>query len=29
MKLGIIETDEKDGLFKGIERIAFYIIIEF
>jgi hypothetical protein len=29
MKLGIIKTDKRDRLFKDIERIAFYIIIEF
>jgi hypothetical protein len=28
MKLGIIEADERDGLFKDIKRIAFYTTIE-
>jgi hypothetical protein len=29
MKLSIVEADERDRLFKGIERIAFYTTIEF
>jgi hypothetical protein len=29
MKLGIIKADERDRLFKGIERVAFYTTIEF
>jgi hypothetical protein len=29
MKLNIIETNERDRPFKGIERIAFYTTIEF
>jgi hypothetical protein len=29
MKLGIIEADEKNKLFKGIERVALYTTIEF
>jgi hypothetical protein len=29
MKLSIIKADERDKLFKNIEKIAFYIIIEF
>ena len=29
MKLGIIKTDERDGPFKNIKRVALYTIIEF
>jgi hypothetical protein len=29
MKFGIIKADERDRLFKGIERIALYTTIEF
>jgi hypothetical protein len=29
MKLSIIKADERDRLFKGIERVAFYTTIEF
>jgi hypothetical protein len=29
MKLGIIEADERDRPFKGIERVALYTTIEF
>jgi hypothetical protein len=28
MKLGIVEADERDGPFKGIERVALHITIE-
>jgi hypothetical protein len=28
MKLSIIEADEKDKLFKGIEKVALYTTIE-
>jgi hypothetical protein len=28
MKLGIIKADERNRLFKSIERVAFYITIE-
>jgi hypothetical protein len=28
MKLSIIKADERDRLFKGIERVAFYTTIE-
>jgi hypothetical protein len=29
MKLSIIKANERDRLFKGIKKIALYIIIEF
>jgi hypothetical protein len=28
MKLGIVEADERDRPFKGIERVALYTTIE-